>query len=210
MRACSFFIVLKKRETMSKIEWKSEKRLLKDLIPAPYNPRQLTEKQAADLNTSLTKFNLADPIVINQDNKIIGGHQRINILKTQGVTEVDVRVPQRLLTEDEEKELNLRLNKNLGEWDFDALANFDEEMLQSVGFTEEELMLNFGLSDASQIEVDDERLNVLMVEMPESPRLKTRQSFHCEDVETYEKLKEYFKTDKPGILDIDKLKGIIK
>ena len=124
---------------MSNLEWKSEKRLLTDLIPAPYNPRQLTEKQAADLTNSLTKFNLADPIVINQDNKIIGGHQRINILKTQGVTEVDVRVPQRLLTEEEEKELNLRLNKNLGEWDFDALANFDEELLKEIGFDSKEL-----------------------------------------------------------------------
>ena len=124
---------------MSKIEWKSEKRLLKDLIPAPYNPRQLTEKQAKDLNQSLTKFNLADPVVINSNNTIIGGHQRINILKTQGVEEVDVRVPDKILTAEEERELNLRLNKNLGEWDFDMLANFDEDMLKDVGFDSKEL-----------------------------------------------------------------------
>ena len=124
---------------MSNLEWKSEKRLLTDLIPAPYNPRQLTEKQAQDLTNSLTKFNLADPIVINADNKIIGGHQRINILKTQGVTEVDVRVPQRLLTEEEEKELNLRLNKNLGEWNFDLLSSIDESLLKEIGFTDFDL-----------------------------------------------------------------------
>ena len=130
---------------MSNLEWKSEKRLLTDLIPAPYNPRQLTEKQAQDLTNSLTKFNLADPIVINADNKIIGGHQRINILKTQGVTEVDVRVPQRQLNPEEEVELNIRLNKNLGEWDFDALANFDEELLKDIGFNSKELDIIFQL-----------------------------------------------------------------
>ena len=139
MHACSFFCSYKKKETMSNIEWKSEKRLLKDLIPAPYNPRQLTEKQAQDLTNSLTKFNLADPIVINADNKIIGGHQRINILKTQGVTEVDVRVPQRLLTAEEEKELCLRLNHNSGEWNFDLLSSIDESLLKEIGFTDFDL-----------------------------------------------------------------------
>jgi len=124
---------------MSNLEWKSEKRLLKDLKAAEYNPRQLTEKQAKDLTDSINKFNLADPIVINKDNKIIGGHQRINILKTQNVTEVDVRVPQRQLTTEEEVELNLRLNKNLGEWNFDLLSGFDEKLLKDIGFTDFDL-----------------------------------------------------------------------
>jgi DNA modification methylase len=124
------------------ITWHNEKRKIGDLVPADYNPRQLTEKQAKDLNSSLTKFNLADPIIINADNKIIGGHQRLNIIKSKNAPaeyEVDVRVPSRQLTEDEEKELNIRLNKNLGEWDFDKLANFDEELLKEIGFDSKEL-----------------------------------------------------------------------
>jgi len=141
------------KSVMSEIIWKAEKRKISELRPAPYNPRQLTEKQAKDLGRSLTRFNLADPIVINKDNQIIGGHQRINILKDQGVDEVDVRVPNRQLTDKEERELNLRLNKNLGEWDFDALANFDEEMLLDVGFESAELDKIFQLEPS---EKDDE------------------------------------------------------
>ena len=80
--------------------------------------------------------------MINANNTIIGGHQRINILKAKygaNGMEVDVRVPSRELTKQEEQELNIRLNKNLGEWDFDALANFDEELLKDIGFESQEL-----------------------------------------------------------------------
>lgn len=148
-----------------RIVWKNETRKIADLLPAEYNPRQLTEKQAKDLDTSLTRFNLADPIIINADNKIIGGHQRINILKQRGAVEVDVRVPSRQLTEHEEKELNLRLNKNLGEWDFDLLAGFDKEMLLDVGFDSAELDKMFQLEPDAK---DDE-----VPEAPETPISKT-------------------------------------
>lgn len=121
------------------MKWHSEKRKIAELNPAPYNPRQMTEKQAKDLGTSLDRFGLAEPIVINLNNTIIGGHQRINILKSKGVDEVEVMVPDRLLTEEEEKELNLRLNKNVGEWNWDALCNFDETVLKGVGFSIDEM-----------------------------------------------------------------------
>jgi len=135
------------------LTWQTEKRKISELNPAPYNPRRLTEKQAKDLGISLERFNLAEPIVINIDNTIIGGHQRIKILKEKYGNdgfEVDVRVPSRMLTKEEEKELNLRLNKNLGEFDLDALANFDEKLLGEVGFESEELDKIF------QLDVPDE------------------------------------------------------
>jgi hypothetical protein len=137
------------------IVWRSEKRRISELRPAEYNPRELTEKQFKDLRMSLDRFSLADPIVINQDNTIIGGHQRINILKLFGEDEVDVRVPSRPLSKDEEQELNLRLNKNLGQWDFDKLANFDEELLKKIGFDSQELDRIFQLS----IDKQEEKLN---------------------------------------------------
>ena len=124
---------------MHTLEWTTEKRKISELIPYQGNPRQLTEKQAKDLSVSLERFNLADPIVINTDNTIIGGHQRISILKQAGDLTVDVRVPSRTLTKDELLELNLRLNRNQGQWDFDLLANLDEELLTSVGFESKEL-----------------------------------------------------------------------
>lgn len=130
---------------MEKINWKTEQRKISELTPAEYNPRLMTEKESKDLSTSLERFSLADPIVINTNNRIIGGHMRINILKQSGDHTVDVRVPSRELSQEEEKELNLRLNKNLGQWDFDELANFDEDMLNDVGFTKDEINNSFGI-----------------------------------------------------------------
>jgi DNA modification methylase len=52
---------------------------------------------------------------------------------------VDVRVPDRKLNKKEERELNLRLNKNIGEWDLEMLSAFGEEMLKDVGFSDDEL-----------------------------------------------------------------------
>ena len=121
------------------INWKAEKRKLSELTPAEYNPRQSNDKEWRDLEESLSKFNLASPIIINKNNKVIGGHFRLRILRERNVSDVDVRVPDRLLDPEEEKELNLRLNKNLGAWDFDKLANFEEDFLKGVGFESEEL-----------------------------------------------------------------------
>ena len=159
---------------MEKISWSSEKRKISELNAAPYNPRQLTEKQAHDLTNSLDKFSLAEPIVINLNNTVIGGHQRINILRTQGSTEVDVRVPDRLLTDEEERELNLRLNKNQGMWDFDALANMDEEMLLHVGFGPAELDDIFQLNEQ---EVDKDETP----DAPETPIAKIGDIFQLGD-----------------------------
>jgi DNA modification methylase len=105
------------------------------------NPRQATEAQTKDLEKSLDRFNLADPLIINTDNTIIGGHFRYDLLiKKFGKDKtVDVRVPDRKLSAKQVEELNLRLNKNLGEWNFDLLSNFDEDLLTDVGFTIEEL-----------------------------------------------------------------------
>ena len=192
------------------ISWTTEKRSLADLKPAPYNPRKFSDKERQDLTSSIERFSIADPIIINKNNNVIGGHFRINILKERGVAEVDVRVPDRELTQAEEKELNLRLNKNLGQWDWDALSMFDEEMLKGAGFTDEELMENFGLSDAEAIEVDPERFDVITVEAPEAPRLYVRQSFYCENKDDFNKLKEFFKTDKDGRLDLTKLMDLIR
>lgn len=108
-----------------KIKWHNEKRKLKDLTPFEHNPRQLTEKQYSELKKSLEKFDLAEIPAINTDNKICAGHQRLKILlELYGKDhEIDVRVPNRKLTQKEFEEYNIRSNKNTGEWDFDILAN---------------------------------------------------------------------------------------
>ena len=111
------------------------------LKPAFYNPRQISNKQYKDLKESIEKFTLCDPIIINKDMTVIGGHQRLKICKELRYTEIDCVVLD--LTKDEEKELNIRLNKSGGEWDMDLLANeFEIEELKDWGFKEIELGLN--------------------------------------------------------------------
>ena len=121
------------------IKWDHSARKIEDLKPAAYNPRKLTEDQAKHLTESIERFGLCDPIVINRDNTVIGGHQRLKILKQRGSVEVPVYIPDRELSAEEEKELNIRLNKNLGEWDIEMLSAFSQEMLKGVGFSSQEL-----------------------------------------------------------------------
>ena len=96
---------------------------ISSLNPAEYNPRQISNKQYEDLKNSLEKFGCTIPIVINTDNTIVGGHQRVRIMKELGAQKVPaVRVN---LSKEDEKELNIRLNKNTAQWDMDLLSNFD-------------------------------------------------------------------------------------
>jgi hypothetical protein len=125
-----------KKVELNKIEWTNGKRKLSQLKEWDKNPRKWEDKNIQDLDKSLTKFNLASPIVINTDNIVVGGHFRINRLKEMNKEdiEVDVRVPNRKLTDEEVEELNLRLNKNVGEWNVDILKGFDINLLKDVGF----------------------------------------------------------------------------
>lgn len=126
---------------MEQLQWHNEKRKVKDLVPWDKNPRKLSEQAKKQLMESLEKFSLVEVPAVNLDNKIIAGHQRTLLLTLQGKgeEEIDVRVPNRMLTDEEYKEYNLRSNKNTGEWDFDVLAFFEEDMLKNVGFTSQEL-----------------------------------------------------------------------
>ncbi len=140
---------------MDKLKWKTEVWPISKLKPAQYNPRKLSKKQKADLATSLERFSLAEPIIINQNGTIIGGHQRYYILKAQGVKEIACSVPSRLLSETEERELNLRLNKNLGEWDLDLLRDFEKDLLEDVGFEEKEINKLTQVEDPIEYEIDE-------------------------------------------------------
>lgn len=125
------------------MKWTLQKRKIKDLREYAKNPRRLLKKDANQLKESLDKFGQCEPIVINTDNTIIGGHQRVRTLKKLNYKEVDVYVPDRILNEKETEELNIRLNKNVGDWDFDVLANaWDVDDLFNWGFTVDELQID--------------------------------------------------------------------
>ena len=132
---------------------KIESKLVKDLNPASYNPRQISSKQYKDLKESVKKFGLVDPIIVNKDNTVIGGHQRLKICKDLKYVDVDCVMLD--LSKEEERELNIRLNKSGGEWDFDLLSNFEIEELKDWGFKEIELGLNIDKIDNDEEPKDD-------------------------------------------------------
>ena len=118
------------------------------LQPASYNPRQISTKQYKDLKESIRKFDLCDPIIINKDMTVIGGHQRLKVCKELKYDKVDCVILD--LTKEQEKELNIRLNKSGGEWDMDLLSNFEIEELKDWGFKEIELGLNIDKIDSEE------------------------------------------------------------
>lgn len=125
------------------MKWTLEKRKISELKEYARNPRRLNKHDAKHLQDSLDRFGQCEPLVINSDNTIIGGHQRLRTLKKLKYKEVDVYVPDCPLSEKEVEELNIRLNRNNGEWDFDMLANaWDIGDLLDWGFTEDNLQID--------------------------------------------------------------------
>jgi len=188
---------------------------LSDLKPNEYNPRKLSSNEKKDLENSLTEFGMVEVMVVNSNPErkgvLIGGHQRYNLLVEKKeiygyVIFVDLNL-------EKEKKLNLRLNKNNGSWDWDLLANFGEEMLRGVGFSEDEMKIGFGIAGIDNAvenqEVDPDRLNVITVESPNAPRLKSRRVFYTESKEQFDKICKIFKTNDDAVLDTKKLIELI-
>lgn len=138
---------------------KIERILINKLKPATYNPRQISKKQYKDLEESIDKFGLVDPIIVNKDMTIIGGHQRYKIwvekAKQSSIDDITIPCVVLELNKEQERELNIRLNKSGGEWDFDLLSNFEIEELKDWGFKEIELGLNIDKIDIEEESKDD-------------------------------------------------------
>lgn len=114
------------------------------LQPAEYNPRKANEKQTDQLERNMREFGFIDPVIANsapeRKNVIIGGHFRVRIAKKIGMDTVPV-VYVNIPDIEKEKELNVRLNKNTGDFDFEKLANFFEiNDLLDWGFSSNELL----------------------------------------------------------------------
>ena len=136
---------------------------ISEINVAEYNPRTIKEKDFKHIKKSLKKFGFVEPIVVNKNkdrfNVIVGGHQRVNVAKELGIKEVPVVYVN--LDEEREKELNIRLNKNMGKFDYDVLANnFDLDDLFDWGFEDWELGVHNDLLDVPEdiknFEDDDE------------------------------------------------------
>jgi DNA modification methylase len=127
---------------LEKLEWKTEKRRVNDLLPYEKNPRKITDTQMEGLKESLKKFNLSEIPACNTDGKIVAGHQRVKALQLLGRGEemIEVRIPNRKLTANEFKEYLLTSNRSGGSWDWEILASdFDIDTLLIAGFDSTDL-----------------------------------------------------------------------
>jgi len=130
---------------------------ISSLISATYNPRRWNQEAIAQLTESIERFGCVDPIIVNNApermNIVIGGHFRLKVAKDLGFTTMPV-VYVTIPDIEREKELNLRLNRNLGEWDWELLKDFGENLLNDVGFNSEELDTIFDLDIDNPEEFD--------------------------------------------------------
>mgnify|MGYP001167487058 FL=1 len=124
------------------------------LKSSTYNPRKWSESAISQLKESITKFGMVDPIIVNgsedRKNIVIGGHFRLKVCKDLGFKTIPV-IYLNIPDIKKEKELNLRLNKNTGDWDYKLLAEFDPSLLADIGFSSEELDDVFGLDETHEI-----------------------------------------------------------
>jgi ParB-like chromosome segregation protein Spo0J len=128
--------------------------------PAAYNPRvdlQPGDPEYEKLQRSIEEFGYVEPIVWNErTGNMVGGHQRFKILKTRGDTELAVSVVD--LDDQQERLLNLALNKVSGRWEEEALARLLDELqadgakLDLSGFDPDEI--DKLLSDFAELPAD--------------------------------------------------------
>lgn len=211
-------------ENIPQSKLKIEHVAISSLKKAEYNPRKMSEKQESDLTESVKRFGLIDPLLVNnykgRENIVIGGHQRLKIAEKLKFTEVPVVYVS--LPPDKEKELNLRLNKNLGEWDYELLKEFDTSLLLEIGFDEIDLS---NIWDEN-LETEDDNFNTEQeIEKAKTTNIKTGDLFlignhrlicgDSTDPEVIKKLMgeekaDMIYTDPPYNINLDYSKGISK
>ena len=126
---------------MTAKKYKITERKITELISAEYNPRIITDEELKQLEDSIKRFGLVEPVLVNvhKDRKdiVISGHQRIKAcqnLAMDVIPTIELK-----LTLEKEKELNVRMNKAGGRFDIDLLVeHFDKETLIEIGFKDYE------------------------------------------------------------------------
>ncbi|MDP3729882.1 MAG: DNA methyltransferase [bacterium] len=141
------------------------------LKPAEYNPRKWDKEAENHLKESFSRFGIVDPLLVNsaenRKNIVIGGHFRLSVIKELGVKDVPV-VYINIPDIEKEKELNIRLNRNTGEFSWDLLSKFDESFLADVGFSSEELDDIFAIEETPEqfdLAKELERLQIEQIEV---------------------------------------------
>ena len=137
---------------------------LEDISPADYNPRKTLkpgDQEYEALKNSLDRFGLAEPLIYNKrTGTLISGHQRLNVLKDSGAKEAEVVLVD--LDEQQEKLLNIAMNKIEGDWDYKKLetlfSDISADDIKFTGFTEDELsnLFDFDSEEFDESETEDE------------------------------------------------------
>lgn len=133
---------------------------LKELKPAAYNPRKKLkkgDKEYEKIKQSLLKFGYVDPILVNEDLTVIGGHQRLKVLKDLDYETAKCVIVK--LSKEDEKALNIALNKITGQWDEALLADLLLDLQESD--------FNLDLTGFEPPEIDDILSNVHDKELSE-------------------------------------------
>lgn len=141
------------------------KKKITELKRAKYNPRKELKPEDAEyqkIKNSIEEFGYVEPIIINSDNTIIGGHQRLSVLKDLGYKEIDVI--QIDIDKTKEKALNIALNKITGEWDYnllsDLLLELDEDGFDITLTGFDDLLLSFEEEKEPEFKINErERTN---------------------------------------------------
>lgn len=129
---------------------------LADIKPNPDNPRSISNKDLEKLKNSISEFSKMmhlRPLVIDGDNMVLGGNQRLKALKALGYKQIPDEWVKRAedLTEDEKKRFIIADNVANGEWNYELLKDWDEELLEEWG------MLDLGeRSEINENEIWDE------------------------------------------------------
>ena len=158
---------------------------IEDLKPADYNPRKISEKAYKELVKSMELGGQPIPIVVNmykgRENVIVGGHQRYNIAKNLGWETIACSIVN--YNKELEVEMNLRFNKNGGEWDWDMLLNVNEDILLDIGFEKED----FNFLQADKIDETYTKKLVPPVYEPSKVKPEVKELYNCDKTN---KLKE--------------------
>lgn len=185
------------------------------LKPAHYNPRTITEAQINALRRSIAEFGMVEPIVVNSDNTIIGGHQRFYAAKELGLKEVPcVRVD---LAEDAEKQLNLALNRISGDWDEAKLSALLDELrlndadLSLTGFEQQELEKYLSAGEGTGAGLTDENEVPSCVEVVTQPGdvwLLGKHRLMCGDATKEQDVKRLMHGAEPSLMVTDPPYGV--
>ena len=200
-----------------------------ELKPAEYNPRKKLkpgDKEYEKIKNSIEEFGFADPLVVNADMTVIGGHQRLTCAINMGYTEVPCAVVD--IDKVREKALNIALNKITGAWDANLLAELLEDIQNSdfdlgkTGFDPPEIEQLFNQVHDKQVKEDsfdvEEELKQPTFSKLGDLWILGKHRIVCGDstkLETYEKLMDGEKanlllTDPPYLVAYSNTSGSIK